>query len=151
MLMNELINEVLIAVVFEDNSGCIYLIRNQKTGSRTKHIAVRYLYGRELFQSSILVPYFVRSEANWSDGCTKHFPQKCFAEHEQVLMYGIMPYRREDVTMAIKSIESGSSSLTTGIPNTSPEKRQYYEPGTPTHWFWEESDRSNFNENTTRF
>jgi hypothetical protein len=98
-----------------------------------------------------LVPYFVKSEANWSDGCTKNLPQKLFAEHEKVLMYGIMPYRREDVTMAIKSIESGSTSITTGIPITSPEQRQFHKPGTPTHRFWEESDRSYFTDTQQDF
>jgi hypothetical protein len=53
--------------------------------------------------------------------------------------------------MAIKSIESGSSSITTGIPITSPEQRQYYEPGTPTHRFWEESDRSYFTDTQQDF
>jgi hypothetical protein len=46
--------------------------------------------------------------------------------------------------MAIKSIESGSTSSTTGIPITNPEQRQHYAHGTPTHRLWEESDRSYF-------
>jgi hypothetical protein len=49
-LLNELIVEEPTAVILEDNAGCIFLIRNQKTESRTKHIAVRYLYGRQCFQ-----------------------------------------------------------------------------------------------------
>jgi hypothetical protein len=58
-LLNELIANEPTSVILEDNTGCIFLIRNQKTGSRAKHIAVRYSYGRQCFQMKQAVPYFV--------------------------------------------------------------------------------------------
>ena len=116
-LLAELIGTEPTAVIFEDNAGCIYLIRNQKTGSRTKHIAVRYLYGRELFQNGHAVPYFVRSEDNVSDGLTKNQPEKLFSVHHEILMNGHLPFCREDVRAAIKSMEaSGTDGSEYGIP-----------------------------------
>jgi hypothetical protein len=81
-LITELTNALLTSVLFEDNSGCIFLIRNQKTGARTKHIDVRYMYGRELFMKKLIVPYFVKTIENYSDGCTKNLPLKLFLDHE---------------------------------------------------------------------
>jgi hypothetical protein len=105
-LLNELIAEEPTAVILEDNAGCIFLIQNQKTGSRTKHIAVRYLYGRQCLQMKQAVPYFVRSAENYSDGMTKNLPDKLYKEHASVLTEGRLPYRREDVGKAIESMES---------------------------------------------
>jgi hypothetical protein len=48
-LLKELTNKFETAVTFDDNSGCIFLIRNQKTGERIKDIDVRYFWGRELY------------------------------------------------------------------------------------------------------
>jgi hypothetical protein len=97
-------------MILKDNAGCIFLIRNQKTGSRTKHIAVRYLYGRQCFLMKQAVPYFVRSAENYSDGMTKNLPDNLYKEHSSVLTEGRPPYRRGGVRKAIKSIESNDSS-----------------------------------------
>jgi len=83
--------------------GCIYLIKNQKTSSRTKHLAVRHLFGRDLYIENKVIPVFVRSEENISDGLTKNQTQQLFVEHEKVLLNGIMPYRREDVKDTIQT------------------------------------------------
>jgi hypothetical protein len=116
-LLNELTAEEATAVILEDNAGCIFLIRNQKTGSRTKHIAVRYLYGRQCFQMKQAVPYFVRSAENYSDGMTKNLPDKLYKEHTSMLTEGRLPYRREDVRKAIESMESNDSNgFKYGIP-----------------------------------
>jgi hypothetical protein len=96
-LLNEIIGYEPTAVIFEDNLGCIFLIKNQKTSSRTKHLAVRHLFGRDLYIENKILPAFIRSEENISDGLTKNQAQQLFTEHENVMMNGIMPYRREDV------------------------------------------------------
>jgi hypothetical protein len=48
--MRELISDEPAAVIFEDNTGCNLLMRNQKTGSRTKHIKVRCFCGGMFFK-----------------------------------------------------------------------------------------------------
>ena len=101
-LLNEIIGYEPTAVIFEDNLGCIFLIKNQKTSSRTKHLAVRHLFGRDLYIENKILPAFVRSEENISDGLTKNQAQQLFTEHENVMMNGIMPYRREDVEELLK-------------------------------------------------
>ena len=99
--LGEMIGYEPTAVIMEDNLGCIYLIKNQKTSSRTKHLAVRHLFGRDLYIENKVIPAFVRSEENISDGLTKNQPAQLFVEHEKVLLNGILPYRREDVETAL--------------------------------------------------
>jgi hypothetical protein len=56
LLLGEILGEEPPSTIFEDNAGCIYLIRNEKTGSRTKQIAVRHLFGKELFSQKKPIP-----------------------------------------------------------------------------------------------
>jgi hypothetical protein len=118
-LLNELIAEEPTAVILEDITGCIFLIRNQKTGSRTKHIAVRYLYVRQCVQVKEAVPYFVWSAENYSVGMTKNLPDKLYKEHASVLTERHLAYRRaDDVRKAIESMESNDSTgFNYGIPH----------------------------------
>ena len=113
-LLCEMIGYEPTAVVFEDNLGCIFLIKNQKTSSRTKHLAVRHLYGRDLYVENKVLPTFVRSEENISDGMTKNQPQQLFTEHELVLLGGIMPYRREDVEEVVRLEQNNTERRTDG-------------------------------------
>ena len=94
------------SVIFEDNQGCIYLVKNQKVGGRTKHIQVRNLFVRDLYADRSVIPAFCRSEECIADMCTKNQVEKLFCEHARVIMNGLLPYRREDVKIAIRSIES---------------------------------------------
>ena len=117
MLMGELIGVEPVAIIFEDNAGSICLLRNPKTGSRTKHIETRYLFGGQLFQQRKVMPCFVRSEENVADGLTKNQPEKLFSEHEEILMNGHLPCRREDVKKALETMTSSHvDGQTCGIP-----------------------------------
>ena len=49
MFMNMLLEELLgeapnTAIIYEDNQGCIFLVKNQSVGQRTKHISVRLFF-----------------------------------------------------------------------------------------------------------
>ena len=65
-------------------------LKNKAPGSQT-------FVGRDLYIQNKVLPTFVRSEENISDGLTKNQPAQLFVEHENVLLNGILPYRREDV------------------------------------------------------
>jgi hypothetical protein len=60
----------------EDNTGAIYLVRNQQVGQRTKHIDVRWHFIHELYERKELTVKFVRSEHNKADINTKNVPVK---------------------------------------------------------------------------
>lgn len=55
----------LTAVIMEDNQGCIFLIKNQSVGQRTKHVDVRILFTREQFQRHRVMPLYCRTDVQW--------------------------------------------------------------------------------------
>ena len=110
--LGEIIGHEPTAVIMEDNLGCIYLVKNQKTSSRTKHLAVRHLFGRDLYIQNKVIPTFVRSEENISDGLTKNQSTQLFVEHEKVLLNGILPYRREDVEEVLRTEQNNTERRT---------------------------------------
>jgi hypothetical protein len=80
-------------VVYVNNTGAISLSNNWSTGSRTKHIDLRYHYIRELVEQGIIEVKFVRSEDNTSDIFTKNLRQILFEKHQKTL--GVGPPERE--------------------------------------------------------
>jgi hypothetical protein len=114
-LLGELLGNELTAIVFEDNQGCIHLVKNQKTSTRTKHLDVRWLFCRDLYIDGKVLPVFVRSEENYADGCTKNQPEKLFANHDMVLRNGFIPYRREDVALALETEKENTEREATGV------------------------------------
>jgi hypothetical protein len=102
VFLQELMGEIFGTVekpgiIFEDNMGCIYLIKNPTTSARTKHIRVRYHFVRDLREEGSIEPVFCSSEQMLADGMTKNQPEKLFIEHRDVLHSGNLPVRREDV------------------------------------------------------
>jgi hypothetical protein len=75
-LLNEIAFCTMPGILLEDNTGAIYLVRNQQVGQRTKHIDVRWHFIRELYERKELTVKFVRSENNEADINTKNVPVK---------------------------------------------------------------------------
>jgi hypothetical protein len=97
MLLEELLGyKPAAAVLFEDNLGCIFLIKNQQTTARTKHIDIKYHWVRELYENNKILPEFVRSEFNYADGLTKNQPEVLFKRHMKAIRSGNLDWRRED-------------------------------------------------------
>ena len=63
-------------ILLEDNTGAIYLVKNQQVGQRTKHIDVRWHFIRELYEAGKIAVKFVRSENNEADINTKNVTVK---------------------------------------------------------------------------
>jgi len=64
-----------------DNKGAKDLINNWSVGGRTRHIAVKYFYLRELKEQKIIEIEWISSEANVSDLFTKNLSGKTFHYH----------------------------------------------------------------------
>jgi hypothetical protein len=75
-LLEEIITCVKPAIIYEDNTGAIFLVKNQQVGQRTKHISIRAHFIRDLWSQGHLDVQFVRSEDNESDICTKNVTEK---------------------------------------------------------------------------
>jgi hypothetical protein len=75
-LLGEIMTCINPAIIYEDNTGAIFLVKNQQVGQRTKHISIRAHFIRDLWSEGYLDVQFVRSEDNESDICTKNVTEK---------------------------------------------------------------------------
>jgi len=97
-LLGELLGKEVNAVVYGDNQGALFLVKNQQVSQRTKHIDIRNHFVRELQRKKQVMGLYVRSEKNIADGATKNTPEKLFTEHTCILKTGMnLISRREDV------------------------------------------------------
>jgi hypothetical protein len=47
-LLEEIVEYNTPGIILEDNTGAIFLVKNQQVGSRTKHIVIQFHYIREM-------------------------------------------------------------------------------------------------------
>jgi hypothetical protein len=97
-------------IILEDNTGAIFLVKNQQVGTRTKHIDVRYHYIREMRERGEVDVLFVRSEKNSSDILTKNVPEKILTEHATRIRNGTLQCR-EDWFELVESIERPDETI----------------------------------------
>jgi hypothetical protein len=109
MLLEELLGQNVQAIIYIDNTGAIFLVKNHKVGSRTKHIAVQQLYMRELQERGDMTVEFIPTAQNVSDIGTKNLAEKLFNKHaDRVLGGRILECLRKDVKMNEVSINKSS-------------------------------------------
>ena len=99
--MNMLLEELLgkppdTAIIYEDNMGCIFLVKNQSIGQRTKHIDIRHHFVRDLYEEGRVEPRFVRTEVQYADGFTKSLPEAVFRRHMDVIRFENLECSREN-------------------------------------------------------
>ena len=95
-MIEELTGVMLRAIIYEDNLGAIYLVKNQQVSARTKHIDIRHHYLRDL-QGDRIDIRFVRSEDNASDIMTKNTARELFERHSRNARQGLLTCWKEDV------------------------------------------------------
>ncbi len=107
MLLNEVLQCTTPGILMEDNTGAIYLVKNQQISARTKHIDIRWHFIRELYDRKIVTVKFVRSEDNPSDICTKNTPEKLQLKHANDMRNGTLDAHTKWESI-IKEIENES-------------------------------------------
>ena len=85
------------AIIFEDNTRAIYLVKNKQVGGRTKHIDTCHHFIRQLVEWKLLKVLFVRSEQNYADLLTKNLSEGAFEKHVAEILQGNVKCWREDV------------------------------------------------------
>ena len=76
------------STLFGDNMACIKIAENPVYHERTKHIAIKYFYGRDLEEAGVLSYNYVSSKRNISDMMTKALGNYLFTEHESRALGG---------------------------------------------------------------
>jgi len=85
MFMNQLLNKLLTSntsvVVYGDNQGALYLVKNRQVSQHTKHIDICQHFVKDLQRQKKVIGWFVQSKENMADGDTKNLPDKLFMQH----------------------------------------------------------------------
>jgi hypothetical protein len=105
MLLQECGIEVkLPGVLLEDNTGAIFLIKNQQVGVRTKHIDVRWHWIREKRDTGELDVIFTKSENNESDILTKNTVESLQTKHARSMREGRLYVYMNWDNMIVKAV-----------------------------------------------
>jgi len=101
MLLEEITGVRKPAIMLEDNTGAIFLVRNQQVGPRTKHIDVRHHFIRELHEDGSLMVKYTESEDNEADMMTKNVAMMLLVKHRENVRNGSMfCYKKWDEIIA---------------------------------------------------
>ena len=63
--------------LYIDNTATLNVIGNQTFSARTKHVALRFFYIRELVKEETISTHYVPTEDNLADIGSKHFNKQC--------------------------------------------------------------------------
>jgi hypothetical protein len=88
MLLDEIIGCEKPGLIYEDNTGAIFLVKNSQVGQRTKHIDIRHHFLRDLWKSGQIEVVYVKSEDNIADLLTKNVPEATFERLAHGLLSG---------------------------------------------------------------
>ena len=96
MLQQELRIGDLPAIIFEDNTGAIFLSNNLSVNKRSKHIDIKYHLIREFIRDGYGKVYKISSEDCIADLGTKNQEVCLFIKHEEEIDNGF-PILRDKV------------------------------------------------------
>jgi hypothetical protein len=96
-LVQELTEEKKPAIIYEDNLGTIFLVKNQQVSSRAKHIDIRHHFMRDLQEKKDLDVRFKRSENNSANIMTKYATRDIHDKHFKSIRKGTLELWKEDV------------------------------------------------------
>jgi hypothetical protein len=95
-LVQELAGVNKPAIIYEDNLGTIFLVKNQQVSSRTKNIDIRHHFMRDLREKKDLDVRFKRSENNSADIMTKDTMRDVLEKHTKSIRKGTLEFWQED-------------------------------------------------------
>ena len=73
------------SIMYKDNLGTIYLMKNPQISQRTKHIDVRHHFIRELIKDKKIKVRYVKSENNLAVILTKNMKEEIFEKHMKTI------------------------------------------------------------------
>ncbi|KAK8482637.1 hypothetical protein V6N11_065341 [Hibiscus sabdariffa] len=76
-------------MIYSDNLVVVFMTKNNKSGSRSKHIDIKYLAIREHVKEKKVVIEHISTEQMLADPLTKGMPQHKFKDH--VVSMGLVP------------------------------------------------------------
>ena len=103
-LLGEIFENVMPAIMKEDNTGAIFLVKNRQVGQRTKHIDIRHHFLREHCEAGRIKIEFVQSAKNEADIATKNVTEKIHALHAQNIRDGTIGLWLEHTSLSVHEV-----------------------------------------------
>ena len=98
-IMRELGKSKTPIVIYQDNTGSIFLSNNKKVSGHTKHIDVRYQFIRNAIYHKDITILHVEGVNNTSDQLNKNVTEKVFTHLTPKLLTGRIDFPRENVDL----------------------------------------------------
>ena len=73
------------SIIYKDNLGAIYLMKNPQIGQRIKHIDLRHHFIRNSIDNKKIEVHYVKSENNLADILTKNVKEEIFDKHMKTI------------------------------------------------------------------
>ena len=74
--------------MYYDNSAAVFMAKNNKSGSRSKHIDIKYLAIREQVKDQTIIIEHISTELMIADPLTKGMPSSKFKDHVESMGLG---------------------------------------------------------------
>ncbi|WP_317202153.1 Ty1/Copia family ribonuclease HI, partial [Janthinobacterium sp.] len=125
MLLDELkLDYPKPSVMFEDNTGAIFIMNNDQVGQRTKHIDIKWHHIRDMIKAGELHVMYIRSEDNPADIMTKNTKEILFIKHALSMKKGVLLVgeianlaHREDVVEFLGVIRQTDDGIFLCVPS----------------------------------
>ena len=85
MLLREMTKVQKPSVIFEDNQGAIFLVKNRQVGICKKHIDISHHFLRDMVEHKDIDIHYIRSEDNPADIMTKNTSEADFTRHMKII------------------------------------------------------------------
>jgi hypothetical protein len=128
-LVEELTGQKKPTIIYENNLGTIFLVKNQQVSSRTKHIDIRHHCMRDPHDKNEFDVIFKRSENNSAEIMTKKTMRDVHDQHTQQVRNDTLPFWTEDVVQDSSMTEFTGSRTSTESYISSPNNKSSYKPG----------------------
>ena len=76
--------------IYCDNSTAVFMAKNNKSGSNSKHIEIKYLAIRKLVKNKLVVIEHISTELMIADPLTKGMPPLKFKDHVDKMGLGFL-------------------------------------------------------------
>ena len=128
MLVTEVCGKVeLPSILGVDNTGTMFMAKNDITGPRTKHIDIHYHFIKDMIRAGELELIYVRTDLNMADILMKNTSQETHLKHVRAIYNGVycdklvptIPHNWESVKIIEGSRESGNKDSAFRIEETS--------------------------------
>lgn len=94
-IVNDLAVNINNVQIYEDNQGCINIVKNPGNNRRVKHLALKYNFVNDCIGKGFVRVKYIPTTENVADALTKGLPRTLFYRHRQKLGLMLIDFSEE--------------------------------------------------------